>query len=223
MSITHEIMSIEQRLDIIKDRLNDSGGKSATKLIAVSKQQPDDRISQALAAGVTVFGENRVQEAQTRWGETFAAHHGELELHLIGPLQSNKAAQSCALFDVIHTLDRSSLAKALAKHRDQGHDLPKLFVQVNTGEEEQKSGVLPRDLSVFLKSMDEGFGLTVAGLMCIPPLDEAPSAHFMLLRQLARDHGLAELSMGMSGDYETAAKLGATYVRVGSALFGPRP
>ncbi len=223
MSITHEIMSIEQRLDIIKDRLNDSGGKSATKLIAVSKQQPDDRISQALAAGVTVFGENRVQEAQTRWGETFAAHHGKLELHLIGPLQSNKAAQACALFDVIHTLDRSSLAKALAKHRDQGHDLPKLFVQVNTGEEEQKSGVLPRDLSVFLKSMDEGFGLTVAGLMCIPPLDEAPSAHFMLLRQLARDHGLAELSMGMSGDYETAAKLGATYVRVGSALFGPRP
>lgn len=223
MSITHEIMSIEQRLDIIKDRLNDGGGKSATKLIAVSKQQPDDRISQALAAGVTVFGENRVQEAQTRWGETFAAHHGELELHLIGPLQSNKAAQACALFDVIHTLDRSSLAKALAKHRDKGHDLPKLFVQVNTGEEEQKSGVLPRDLSVFLKSMDKDFGLTVAGLMCIPPLDEAPSAHFMLLRQLARDHGLAELSMGMSGDYETAAKLGATYVRVGSALFGPRP
>lgn len=221
--MTLEITALKQRLDAIHNRLNIKGHMAAPKLIAVSKQQPDSRIAEALNAGVTVFGENRVQEAQMRWGETFSGQREALELHLIGPLQSNKAAQACVLFDAIHTLDRISLAKALAKLRDGGQDLPRLFVQVNTGEEEQKSGVLPRDLSEFLRVMETDYNLNVEGLMCIPPVDEAPSAHFMLLRTLARDNGLSELSMGMSGDYETAAKLGASYVRVGSALFGARP
>ena len=221
--MTPEITPVKQRLDLLEKRLDVARSSRRARLIAVSKQQPDDRIMQALEAGVTIFGENRVQEAQRRWGETFASRRDALDLHLIGPLQSNKTAQACALFDVIHTLDRPSLAKAFAKHRDGGHDLPRLFVQVNTGEEEQKSGVLPRDLPGFLTAADKDYDLKVEGLMCIPPVDEAPAAHFMLLRELARDHGLTELSMGMSGDYETAAKLGATYVRVGSALFGPRP
>ncbi len=221
--MTLEITALKQRLDAIHNRLNIKGHMAAPKLIAVSKQQPDSRIAEALSAGVTVFGENRVQEAQMRWGETFSGQREALELHLIGPLQSNKAAQACVLFDAIHTLDRISLAKALAKLRDGGQDLPRLFVQVNTGEEEQKSGVLPRDLSEFLRVMETDYNLNVEGLMCIPPVDEAPSAHFMLLRTLARENGLSELSMGMSGDYETAAKLGASYVRVGSALFGARP
>ena len=221
--MTAQVTSLKQRLNTISQRLKTTANATSPKLIAVSKQQADARIAEALEAGVTVFGENRVQEAQTRWADTFAARRSGLELHLIGPLQSNKTAQACALFDVIHTLDRPSLAKAFAKHRDAGHELPGILVQVNTGEEPQKSGVLPGDLSQFLASMDKDYGLTIKGLMCIPPVAEAPSAHFMLLRELARDHGLSELSMGMSGDYEVAAKLGATYVRVGSALFGPRP
>ena len=221
--MTAQVTSLKQRLNTISQQLNRRANALAPKLIAVSKQQPKARIAKALDAGVTVFGENRVQEAQKRWGEEFAERRSELELHLIGPLQSNKTAQACALFDVIHTLDRPSLAKALAKHRDAGHELPSLLVQVNTGEEAQKSGVLPGELSQFLTSMEKDYDLKIAGLMCIPPIEEAPSAHFMLLRELARDHGLSELSMGMSGDYDVAAKLGATCVRVGSALFGPRP
>lgn len=213
---------LSKNAEYIQAALKKTASQEVCRLIAVSKQQPDNRVSQALKAGLTIFGENRVQEAAARWGERFANHRDAVELHLIGPLQSNKAEQACALFDVIHTLDRPSLAKALTKYRDGGGVLPRLMVQINTGEEDQKSGVLPSNVAQFLKSMTNDYGLAIEGLMCIPPVDEAPSAHFWLLRKLAADNGLKHLSMGMSADYETAAKLGATYVRVGSALFGAR-
>ena len=192
-------------------------------LVAVSKVQPDARIEAMLEAGQTVFGENRVQEAQKRWGETFAHRRQDLTLHLIGPLQTNKAQDAIALFDVIETVDREKLLKALLKACEKtGRAMPRLYVQVNTGEEEQKSGVLPADLPAFLKTMRETYGLTPEGLMCIPPASEAASPHFWFLHNLARENGVEKLSMGMSGDFETAVKLGATSVRVGSALFGAR-
>ncbi|MEE9346906.1 MAG: YggS family pyridoxal phosphate-dependent enzyme [Robiginitomaculum sp.] len=191
-------------------------------LIAVSKQQSDGRVADMLATGQMIFGENRVQEAQTRWGETFADKRKGLTLHLIGPLQSNKALDAAKLFDVIQTLDRESLAKSLAKAGDALGQLPELFVQVNTGEEPQKSGVTPQALEAFLKLVRGDYGLNPAGLMCIPPANEAPSPHFILLSKLAQRNGLSKLSMGMSADFEVAAALGASHVRVGSAIFGPR-
>ncbi len=192
-------------------------------LVAVSKVQPDGRIADMLATGQRVYGENRVQEAQTRWGETFADHRAAgLELRLIGPLQTNKAADAIALFDVIETVDREKLLKALVKAVGDDGTMPRLYVQVNTGEEEQKSGVLPADLPAFLKVMRETYGLEPEGLMCIPPADEAASPHFWLLSNLAEDNGVKGLSMGMSGDFEIATEMGATSVRVGSALFGAR-
>lgn len=191
-------------------------------LVAVSKVQPDARIADMLATGQRVYGENRVQEAQTRWGDTFADHRAGLELRLIGPLQTNKAADAVALFDVIETVDREKLLKALVKAVGDDGTMPRLYVQVNTGEEEQKSGVLPADLPAFLKRMRETYGLEPEGLMCIPPADEAASPHFWLLSNLAEANGVKGLSMGMSGDFETAAEMGATSVRVGSALFGAR-
>ena len=196
-------------------------GGSAAELVAVSKIQPDDRIAQMLKTGQRIFGENRVQEAQTRWGETFADHRGNVELRLIGPLQSNKAADAAALFDVIETVDREKLLKALVKAVGDGK-MPRLYVQVNTGAEPQKSGVLPADLPAFLKTMRETYKLEPEGLMCIPPAGEAASPHFWMLSNLAKDDGVAKLSMGMSADYEIAAEMGATSVRVGSALFGQR-
>jgi pyridoxal phosphate enzyme (YggS family) len=199
------------------------GGMSApADLVAVSKVQPDDRIAEMLEAGQRIFGENRVQEAQKRWGETFAAHRPHLELRLIGPLQTNKAADAAALFDVIETIDREKLIKALVKAVGDAGQMPRLYVQVNTGEEPQKSGVLPAELPAFLKIMREIYNLEPEGLMCIPPAGEAASPHFWLLSNLAQDNGVAKLSMGMSGDYEIAAEMGATSVRVGSALFGAR-
>lgn len=197
-------------------------GKPAADLVAVSKVQPDARIAEMLKTGQRIFGENRVQEAQERWGETFADHRGELELRLIGPLQTNKAADAVALFDVIETVDRERLLKALIKAVGDDGRMPRLYVQVNTGAEAQKSGVLPADLPAFLKLMRETYHLEPEGLMCIPPMGEAASPHFWLLSNLARDNGIAKLSMGMSGDYEIAAEMGATSVRVGSALFGAR-
>ncbi|GGX67407.1 YggS family pyridoxal phosphate enzyme [Litorimonas cladophorae] len=191
-------------------------------LVAVSKVQPDERIADMLATGQRVYGENRVQEAQTRWGETFADHRAELELRLIGPLQTNKAADAVALFDVIETVDREKLLKALVKAGEDHGKMPRLYVQVNTGEEDQKSGVLPADLPAFLKLMRETYNLEPEGLMCIPPMGEAASPHFWLLSNLADANGIKGLSMGMSGDYEIAAEMGATSVRVGSALFGAR-
>jgi len=199
------------------------GGMSApADLVAVSKVQPDDRIAAMLETGQRIFGENRVQEAQTRWGETFAAHRDNLELRLIGPLQTNKAADAVALFDVIETVDREKLLKALVKTVGDEGKMPRLYVQVNTGEEPQKSGVLPAELPGFLKLMRETYDLEPEGLMCIPPAGEAASPHFWLLSNLAKANDVEKLSMGMSGDYEIAAEMGATSVRVGSALFGER-
>lgn len=187
-------------------------------LTAVTKQQPDAAIEAALAAGQHVFGENRVQEAEVRWG----GRREGVELRLIGPLQSNKTAEAMALFDVIETLDREKLARAIAAERDRGARVPQLLVQVNTGEEPQKAGVAPRDADTFIAFCREELSLTVEGLMCIPPAEEEPAMHFALLARIAARNGLSVLSMGMSSDYETAIRFGATHVRVGSALFGDR-
>jgi len=196
-------------------------GGAAADLVAVSKVQPDARIAEMLETGQRIFGENRVQEAQTRWGETFAAKRAGLELRLIGPLQTNKAADAAALFDVIETVDREKLLKALVKAVGDGK-MPRLYVQVNTGEEAQKSGVLPAELPAFLTLMRGTYNLEPEGLMCIPPAGEAASPHFWMLSNLAKENGVEKLSMGMSADYEIAAEMGATSVRVGSALFGAR-
>lgn len=190
-------------------------------LTAVSKQQPWDAIAAALQAGQRVFGENRVQEAQGRWADQRSAWPG-LELRLIGPLQSNKAADAVALFDAIETVDRESLAAALSAAMEKAGRSLELFVQVNTGEEPQKSGVAPRDADAFIARCRDVHGLTISGLMCIPPADEEPAMHFALLARIAARNGLSKLSMGMSGDFETAVRHGATHVRVGSALFGER-
>ncbi len=189
-------------------------------LTAVSKTQPDEAIEAALAAGQHIFGENRVQEAQARWKDRRDGIAG-LELRLIGPLQSNKAADAVALFDVIETLDRPKLADALAAAGVRAGKPVRVLIQVNTGAEPQKAGVLPGDTGELI-DYARAAGLIVEGLMCIPPADEAPGPHFALLRKIARRHGLATLSMGMSGDYETAIRFGATHVRVGSSLFGER-
>lgn len=192
------------------------------RLTAVSKQQPWERVEALLRAGHRVFGENRVQEARTRWADARAAWPG-LELRLIGPLQSNKAAEAAAFFDVIESLDRERLARALAEAAAKSGRCPRLYVQVNTGEEPQKAGVAPGQADAFLRLVRKDLGLAVEGLMCIPPADEAAGPHFALLAKIAARNGLQRLSVGMSGDYETAVRFGATEVRVGSALFGARP
>lgn len=213
----------DQTLAAIDAAANNGDAKRDVTLVAVSKVQPEARIEAMLAAGQTVFGENRVQEAQTRWGETFAGRRADLTLHLIGPLQTNKAQDAVELFDVIETVDREKLLRALLKACEKtGRAMPRLYVQVNTGEEPQKAGVMPTDIPAFLKVMRGEYGLSPEGLMCIPPADEAASAHFWFLKNLAQENGVEKLSMGMSGDFETAVKLGATSVRVGSALFGAR-
>jgi len=191
-------------------------------LVAVSKKQPDDRIEAMLAAGHRVYGENRVQEAQGRWSERRAAFP-DLELRLVGPLQTNKAEDACALFDVIETLDRDKLAGALAKAMEKTGRRPRLYVQVNTGDEPQKAGVSVADALDFVERCRTEHGLEIEGLMCIPPAEEPASLHFALLAKLAGACGVEKLSMGMSADFELAARLGATSVRVGSALFGDRP
>ncbi|WP_029086770.1 YggS family pyridoxal phosphate-dependent enzyme [Brevundimonas aveniformis] len=190
-------------------------------LTAVCKQQPWDHIAPVLDAGQRIFGENRVQEAQARWTER-RANIPDLQLRLIGPLQSNKAREAVALFDAIETLDRESLAVALARDIAAQGRSPELLIQVNTGEEPQKSGVIPAQADAFIARCREVHGLTISGLMCIPPANEEPAMHFALLGKIARRNGLAQLSMGMSGDYEAAVRHGATSVRVGSALFGDR-
>lgn len=190
-------------------------------LTAVSKQQPWEPIEAALEAGQRVFGENRVQEARGRWAEQRARWPG-LTLRLIGPLQSNKAADAVSLFDAIETVDRESLAAMLAAAIAREGRSPELFVQINTGEEPQKSGVIPAQAGAFIARCREVHGLTINGLMCIPPADEEPAPHFALLAKIAWRNGLSKLSMGMSGDFEAAVRHGATHVRVGSALFGER-
>lgn len=194
---------------------------ASVALVAVSKTQPDDRIEAMLSTGQRVFGENRVQEAEGRWQKRRAEHAG-LELRLVGPLQSNKAKEAVALFDVIETLDREKLAGALADACAKAGRTPRLYVQVNTGEEEQKAGVAPQDADAFVASMRRDYGFEIEGLMCIPPAEEPAGPHFALLRKIAARNGVAKLSMGMSADYELAVLLGATSVRVGSALFGAR-
>jgi PLP dependent protein len=190
-------------------------------LVAVSKTHGADKVSELLEAGQRVFGENRVQEAQEKY-PALKARYPDLELHLIGPLQTNKARDAVALFDVIESVDREKLAAVLAKEMERSGKRPTCFIQVNTGEEKQKAGVLPADLDGFVASCRDVLKLPVVGLMCIPPVDEEPALHFALLAKMAKRNGLARLSMGMSADYETAVRLGATHVRVGSALFGAR-
>ncbi|HEY0736920.1 MAG TPA: YggS family pyridoxal phosphate-dependent enzyme [Herpetosiphonaceae bacterium] len=191
-------------------------------LIAASKTVPPDVLEQAIQAGHRVYGENRVQEAWAKWPE-LRARYPEVELHLIGSLQANKAAQAVALFDVIHALDRPSLCEALAQQCARQGRRPRLLVQVNTGCEAQKSGILPDDADTFVKSCRETYELDVVGLMCIPPVNQPPESHFKLLSDIAERNGLPVLSMGMSADYALAVAYGATYVRVGSAIFGARP
>ena len=195
---------------------------SEIALIAVSKQQPDARIDSALEAGLRIFGENRVQEAQGRW-QPRRPLFPDLELHLIGPLQSNKAGDAVALFDVIHTLDRPKIARSLKIEMiKQNRQLP-CFIQVNTGDEPQKAGIAPVEVPEFYRLCRSEIGLDILGLMCIPPIDEEAAMHFALLKTLADKLSLPKLSMGMSGDYEEAIAFGATHIRVGSALFGARP
>lgn len=190
-------------------------------LIAVSKKQPDHKIDEALAAGQRVYGENRVQEAGERWGAR-REQYSDLVLHLIGPLQTNKVKDAVALFDVIQTLDREKLASKLSSEMQaQGKNLP-CFIQVNTGEEEQKSGILPAELHGFYEYCTKDCHLNVTGLMCIPPVDDPAAAHFAFLDKLAKKLGLKDLSMGMSSDYELAIALGATFIRVGTGVFGER-
>ena len=192
----------------------------AVRLVAVSKVQPIERVEAVLEAGHRRFGENKVQEAAGKWPALRVRYPG-VELHLIGPLQTNKARQAMALFDVIETVDRPKLAHTLARLKDELGHCPRLFVQVNTGEEEQKAGVLPAEADAFIAECRD-LGLEVEGLMCIPPVGEEPSLHFALLAKIAARNGIAELSMGMSDDFERAVAQGATYVRVGSAIFGER-
>ena len=190
-------------------------------LIAVSKTMPEEAILQALEAGHRVFGENYVQEAKAKW-PALKERFPDAEVHMIGPLQSNKVREAVALFDAIHSLDRESLAKELAREIARAARAPTLFVQVNTGEEPQKGGVMPGEVDGFLETCRIHHGLAIEGLMCIPPAEEPPSPHFALLAKIAARHKLRGLSMGMSADYEAAIQLGATHVRIGSAIFGPR-
>lgn len=191
-------------------------------LVAVSKTFPPEAIEPVIAAGQRVFGENRVQEAKSKWPPLIAKHPG-IALHLIGPLQSNKAKEAVALFDAVHSVDRASLCEALAKEIAKQGRSPLLFCEINTGAEAQKAGVLPQDADAFLAACREKYGLTIGGLMCIPPLEEAPGPHFALTAKIAKRNGLKLLSMGMSADFAVAISLGATHVRVGSAIFGERP
>jgi pyridoxal phosphate enzyme (YggS family) len=200
----------------------DAGRNPASvTLVAISKTFGADAIEPVIAAGHRVFGENRVQEAKTKWPSLQQRYSG-IELHLVGPLQSNKAKEAVALFDAIHSLDRESLAAALAKEVAKQGRKPVLFVEVNTGAEAQKSGVLPQDADAFIASCRSQHGLEISGLMCIPPADEAPAPHFALTAKIARRNSLALLSMGMSADFPIAIGFGATHVRVGTAIFGAR-
>lgn len=200
----------------------DAGRDAAeVTLVAVSKTHSAETIEPVIDAGQRVFGENRVQEAKSKWPPLLAKHPG-IALHLIGPLQSNKAKEAVALFDAIHSVDRASLCEALAKEIAKQARQPLLFAEINTGAESQKAGVLPQDADAFLKACRDSYGLIMSGLMCIPPADEAPGPHFALTAKIAKRNGLKLLSMGMSADFAVAISLGATHVRIGSAIFGER-
>jgi len=219
--------SVAARLRHLRERMAAACHKAErdpaeVTLIAVSKTHPAEAVEEALGAGQQVFGENRVQEAAGKF-PALQADWPALDLHLIGPLQTNKAEDAVALFDVIHTLDRAKLARSLAKAMEKGGRRPSLLIQVNTGEEPQKAGCPPAELEGLYRLACEDLKLDVRGLMCIPPFDEPPAPHFQFLRERARALGLPLLSMGMSADFETAILLGATHVRVGTAIFGSRP
>jgi PLP dependent protein len=223
---SHSAAEIPERLRLVKEEIAlaaEAAGRrpSSVQLVAVSKTMPAAAIEDAIEAGQRVFGENRVQEAHGKW-PALKALHPDIELHLIGPLQTNKVKEAVALFDVIETVDRPKLARALAEEMERSGKRPRLFVQVNTGEEPQKAGIAPEETEAFVTLCRDTFGLSIDGLMCIPPFHEEPSLHFALLAKLAKEIGLEELSMGMSGDFERAIAFGATYVRVGTAIFGER-
>lgn len=205
---------------IAKAEANAGRAPDSVKLIAVSKVQPNERVEAVLEEGHRCFGENKVQEAAAKWPD-FAERFDGIDLHLIGPLQTNKARQAMELFDSIHSVDRPKLAKTLARLAQELGKCPDLFIQVNTGEEDQKAGVMPAEADAFIAEC-RALDLPVKGLMCIPPVDEEPSLHFALLAKIAERNGLQGLSMGMSSDFESAIALGATHVRVGSAIFGAR-
>lgn len=216
---------IEANLNAVRKAIEKSAGRAGREaiginLVAVSKKQPLDRIKSMLDCGHMLYGENRVQEAMERWGE-LKPKYPNIKLHLIGPLQTNKVKEAVSLFDVIETVDRPKLAKALAQEMKKQDKWLPCFIQVNTGEEDQKSGILPKDLSALLDECKKE-GLNIVGLMCIPPQDDPAALHFAFLQKLATEHNLPQLSMGMSSDFEKAVPLGATYVRVGTALFGER-
>lgn len=220
-------IDVAANLDAIKEKLEKALAEArrpagAVTLTAVSKQHGEERIRSALAAGHRVFGENRVQEAMSKW-LPLREEFPDIELRLIGPLQTNKAKEAVAFFDAIETVDRLKLARALAKEMDKQDRRPSLLVQVNTGEEGQKAGVVPAEADAFIAECCDGLGLAIDGLMCIPPLKDDPAPHFALLAKIAARNGLKTLSMGMSADYAIAAQLGATHVRVGSGVFGARP
>jgi hypothetical protein len=219
MNRSGDIAAVRQE---IARACHDAGRDPATvTLVAVSKTIDPEAIEPVIAAGQRVFGENRVQEAKGKWPPLVACHDS-IELHLIGPLQSNKARDAVALFDAIHSLDRDSLAEALAKEIARQGRRPLLFAEINTGAEPQKAGILPQDADAFLAACRDRYGLAVSGLMCIPPFDEAPAPHFALTAKIARRNGLALLSMGMSADFQAAIAFGATHVRIGTAIFGTR-
>jgi len=212
---------VQVRTEIVRACRDAGRDPAELTLIAVSKTFAPDAIESVIAASQRVFGENRVQEAKTKWPSLLSRHEG-IQLHLIGPLQSNKAKDAVALFDAIHSVDRVSLCEALGKEIGKQKRQPVLFVEINTGAETQKAGVLPQDADGFLAACRDQFGLRISGLMCIPPLDEAPGPHFALTAKIAKRNGLKLLSMGMSADFSAAIALGATHVRVGSAIFGER-
>jgi hypothetical protein len=228
MSVTeHRAPSVKTRLRLVREEIAAaarSAGRDpeAVRLVAVTKTVPPDVVEQAIESGQRIFGENRVQEAHAKWPALKERHPG-LELHLIGPLQTNKVREAVALFDVIETVDRPKLARALAAELARTGRRPRLFVQVNTGEEPQKAGVAPAEADAFVSLCRNELKLAIDGLMCIPPFDEEPATHFALLAKIAARLGLKELSMGMSGDFARAIQFGATYVRVGTAIFGSRP
>ena len=212
------LSDITARIHAEEERVGRDPG--STRLIAVSKMQPDARVRAVLDEGHRLFGENRVQEALGKW-PSWREEFPDVELHLLGPLQTNKARQAMEAFEAIHSVDRPKLAKTIARLAQEMGQTPMLFIQVNTGEEPQKAGILPTEADRFVAECRE-MDLSVAGLMCIPPVEEEPALHFALLAKIAERNGLAELSMGMSGDFETAIAHGATYVRIGSAIFGDR-
>lgn len=218
-SSVEQLALVKQKMRAAEREANRPAGSAV--LVAVSKTFDAGHIRPVIEAGQRVFGENRVQEAQGKWPE-LKAEFPDIELHLIGPLQSNKAREAVALFDVIETVDREKIAAELAKEIEKQGRAPELYVQVNTGSEPQKAGIEPREAVAFVRRCREVHGLAVEGLMCIPPAEENPGPHFALLEKLAREAGVEKLSMGMSGDYELAVAFGATSVRVGSAIFGTR-